>query len=184
MSKFNCLGCGKEFVDKKHKNRIYCSKKCTGKSQQRRTKVSCKICKKKFVKVNSSVKDNNICSKKCFKIFSKMQKPWNKGKHITNSGTFKSREKHPNWKGGKIRCHGYIRVLRPTHPFCDSKGYVFEHRLVMEKHLGRFLKPSEITHHINEDKSDNRIENLLLFPNSGAHTSFHALQKTCTTKQH
>ena len=48
-----------------------------------------------------------------------------------------------------------------------------EHILVMEKYLGRILKPGEVIHHINNNSSDNRIGNLKLFKNSSEHTSFH-----------
>ena len=58
--------------------------------------------------------------------------------------------------------NGYVRLLRPEHPFHDNRGYVKEHRLVMEEYLGRYLTKDEIVHHINEDPSDNRIENLQL----------------------
>lgn len=55
---------------------------------------------------------------------------------------------------------GYIRILKPDHPFHDNRGYVKEHRLVMEEYLGRYLTKDEIVHHINENPSDNRPENL------------------------
>jgi hypothetical protein len=83
-------------------------------------------------------------------------------------------EKHPRWKGGRIlNFHGYMLIYKPEHPFCNNNKYIAEHRLVMEKHLKRFLKRTEIVHHINNIKTDNRIENLQLFNNWNEHRKFH-----------
>lgn len=60
---------------------------------------------------------------------------------------------------------GYILIKVDNHPYADSKGYVREHRFVMEKHLGRYLNPGEVVHHINHIKNDNRLENLFLCSN-------------------
>lgn len=48
-------------------------------------------------------------------------------------------------------------------------GYIYEHRYVMEKKIGRLLIKKECIHHINENKSDNNIENLVLCKDSREH---------------
>lgn len=71
-------------------------------------------------------------------------------------------DKPHNWKGGRFKREGYVFVLSRDHPFADAQGYVREHRLVMEKFLGRIIPRELVVHHINGIKTDNRIENLQL----------------------
>ena len=71
-------------------------------------------------------------------------------------------EKAPNWKGGRTTVQGYVKIWCPKHPYANMRGYVPEHRLVMEATIGRFLLSSEIVHHINGIRDDNRKENLKL----------------------
>ena len=83
-------------------------------------------------------------------------------------------DSNPAWNGGKyVSSAGYIYVLSPGHPEATLGGYVLEHRLVMEKSLGRFLTSTEVIHHRNNLKDDNRIENLELFPDNSKHREYH-----------
>lgn len=81
------------------------------------------------------------------------------------------------WKGGKYYTTlGYVYIFKPNHPYRTKSGYVLEHRLIMEKHLGRFLKKNEQIHHLNGIKDDNRIENLRLLT-VNKHRSLHTKGK-------
>jgi len=68
----------------------------------------------------------------------------------------------PRWKGGRAKSGQYIKLYMPDYPYANSKGYILEHRYVMECKLGRKLRVNEIVHHINGIKTDNRENNLII----------------------
>ena len=94
--------------------------------------------------------------------------PWSKDKKLPQL----SGENSSSWKDGKILHSGYFFIKKPTHPFCNHQGYVREHRLVIEKIIERYLKPTEKCHHLGK-KDDNRPCMLMAFANHSAHMRFH-----------
>jgi hypothetical protein len=82
----------------------------------------------------------------------------NKLRELQKSGR---RRECARWQRGTR--DSYILVVAPKgHPRARLDGTILEHRLVIEKQLGRYLEEWEIVHHKNGDRQDNRIENLVL----------------------
>ena len=80
-----------------------------------------------------------------------------------------SGEGSTSWKGGKILRKNYYYIHSLNHPYRTTNNYYPEHRLVMEKFLGRYLQPEEYVHHIDHNTINNSIENLHLFKNLSEH---------------
>lgn len=78
-------------------------------------------------------------------------------------------EKNPHYKGGRVIRGGYVLILIPGP---GRSKYIFEHRAKLEKKLGRRLTRSEVVHHKNGNKADNRLANLKLINNSD-HSRYH-----------
>jgi hypothetical protein len=74
----------------------------------------------------------------------------------------------------KIRKDGEGTFCRGYKDITINGEQVKEHRHIMEKHLGRKLKPfpEETIHHLNGNRSDNRIENMVIMSNS-EHAKLH-----------
>lgn len=82
-----------------------------------------------------------------------------------------------NWRGGRRsttgnKPGGYIRLYAPDHP-AAVRGWVYEHRLVMEKKLGRLLTRGELVDHIDRNRSNNAPENLRLQASRSQHVKDH-----------
>jgi len=119
-----------------------------------------------------------VCQQKRTVVCRSVSKPYNKlcggcatAKSHKDNPRIGRAESHYNWKGGiNLNRQGYIiEYVKKDNPFFpmatsghSAGGYILQHRLVMAKHLGRYLESYEIVHHINGVKTDNGLENLNL----------------------
>ena len=97
---------------------------------------------------------------------------------VRNSSDVRKGKKPSNYKGWK-NLEGYVLIVCPTHPHRSKQNYVFQHRLVVEKKLGRYLTKQEIVHHLNGIRNDNRPENLVVTNRQSHNTKslIHSLQE-------
>lgn len=135
-------------------------------------------------KPNTMEKECLRCHKKFIKRIGQKEWHWQRQKwcsaNCRSNGIRKGRPfgtRNKKWKGGRfVNSLGYIKILMP-----DGK-YQTEHRAVMELFLGRKLRKGEIVHHLNENKKDNRIENLKLLPSQSEHLKYHTPKESTKNK--
>lgn len=128
----------------------------------------CKECNKKDNKISNG-KEKRICFI-CGKQFNTTVTEINRGGGLTCSREcyfkrfkmiVKKGKESPYYKE-KIKANGYLKIHAPNHKRADNKGLVFEHIIKIEEHIGRNLLENEVVHHLDENKTNNKIENLLL----------------------
>lgn len=147
-----CGVCGKESWKRKDTEYRYCSLRCFGKSIQK-SNGKCLFCEKQLPsRMPNGIQfvKRKFCSKGCF-------------------SEYYSNERSYRWTGG-VLSSGYKKIR------LKRNSYQREHRLIMEKHLGRKLRKGEVVHHINHDRKDNRIENLEVM-SSSEHTRHHLKER-------
>ena len=128
------------------KNKLtFCSPSCYWESMrgvQRKPDKLCRYCRKPLVGHQRRKGYSKYCNRQCYVNYRKKQ---------------------------FIIKKGYKKILIPDHPRADSKGYVFEHIVVLEHELGRPLKNGEVSHHIDKNKFNNHPDNLTVFENHSLH---------------
>ena len=136
---YTCGFCKIDFGAYKY-GRKFCSRQCasknTGFKRISREYTNCKVCGIEFWFTQSELRKSNriYCSNKCRFTFKKLSLPT--GLHVAYDG--------------------YIVMFRTP----DGRKEIKYHRYIMEQHIGRKLLTTEIVHHKNHNKLDNRIENL------------------------
>lgn len=144
-----CLNCKKEFKTYKSQDNIFCSNKChyalTKKKSWLKYKQTCLVCSKEFIPPRMA-EGGTYCSRKC------------RGKHVTKD---------------RIERKGYWYIRLPEHPDSSKQGYIAEHRVIMEKIIGRRLQKHEDVHHIDHNKKNNTVRNLEVL-DAADHRRYHS----------
>lgn len=191
MVQRTCQTCGKTYDTYPSVKPKYCSAACAGKAKRRGREKKCKRCGKGFW-IAPSNHAREYCSKSCARsalnqtsanpayrrdISGEKNPMYGRGRFGPKNTMYGRRgAAAPRWKGGrKIRKDGYVLVKAPEghpHPSDVSRAgvqYILEHRLVMERALGRYLTSTEVVHHRDGNTSNNDLGNLELFADQAEH---------------
>lgn len=160
-----CVFCHEEFTvknAKSYRNRMYCSVKCRiaakpheGKPvNKQRVELTCLACGNKFLVKASRANKAHYCSVECY----------NKKRGMPG-------ETNPAWNGGMVLdVHGYLlKKVEKDYPGANCKGYIRNCRYVWQETTGEILKATDVIHHINGIRSDDKIENLQKYASHSEH---------------
>lgn len=128
---------------------------------------SCEICGWYFKTKKSHLKRRKTCSRACGGVKKMDMYLGESNPNYGNRG-----ELNPIYKGGYVSNYGYKMIKVRENPNAQKDGYVLEHRLIMSEFLGRPLRADEHIHHIDGDKLNNDISNLMILSLS-EHTRLH-----------
>lgn len=190
-----CKNCGDSFIPTSSR-KIFCSDRCYKKQRRKGHKLSTEklihcydnIYKIPYIRSNGKCSNHYLIKTKCLvcgKEFYRDKSNARKTDHslcsIGCKAIFQTNDLgHQKFKRGKGK--GSLQSKMPNHPYCDNKGFVATHRLIVEKRIGRFLKEEEIVHHIDIVNTNNEDSNLFLCSGNIEHLLIHASLNKCVAE--
>lgn len=129
--------------------------------------------KRKYAETKKRLNERMYCGNECrskqLSIDGKGKGNYFYGKHLIPWNY----KKEIRWRIKQT--NGYVRIIYKNEK--GKKYFIYEHKEVMQLNIKRDLTKQEVIHHINNIKSDNAIENLMLFTDNAEHMKFHARKR-------
>ncbi len=162
---FSCEACEKPFNvtpgdlrtyhQRFGKDPSHCSRECYNTKRIGTSTRDCTVCGKSFTTTGYSLARTETCSDPCRRTLQR-QNLLARNELVRPSDTREIQR--------SITKQGYVRLRFPNQNGIKGRE-ILEHRLVMERHLGRALRPEETVHHRVKPTTNNSLDNLELFSN-------------------